>query len=201
MSSAATHAQGGQATASAADRRRGRSNVAGLRLDRSQATPCGTTSRGIWCARAVVQPLRSPAAPQRHQPLHEPQRRRHLVRGDVARGCLELQHALPGGVALHAFVGQRRAGDVATKLFQRLAVVRRAAHSGVQAETLHVGAQGLFELRLPRHHAQARPAAGLTRRVTQWANLRQCAIEVARAQHGFRNRIAACGFRLISQHG
>ena len=38
----------------------------------------------------------------------------------------------------------RRADDVAAQLFQRLAVVRRAAHGGVQAEYVDVGAQGML---------------------------------------------------------
>lgn len=49
-------------------------------------------------------------------------------------------HHLPGGVGLHAFIGQCRAGDEAAQLLQRLAVVGRAAHCGVQAESVHVGA-------------------------------------------------------------
>ena len=36
-------------------------------------------------------------------------------------------------------------------MFQRLAVVGRAAHGGVQAETLHVDAQRLLEARLLWH--------------------------------------------------
>lgn len=54
-----------------------------------------------------------------------------------AQTCLHVAR----GVALNPVVGQRRAGDVAAQLFQRFAVVRRATHCGVQAETLHVGAQ------------------------------------------------------------
>jgi len=53
-------------------------------------------------------------------PLHELQRRRHQVRRAVVPGCLELQHHLPGGVELHALVGQRQAGDVAAQFFQRM---------------------------------------------------------------------------------
>jgi hypothetical protein len=62
----------------------------------------------------------------------------------VAPRCLQLQHHLPCRVALHPFVGQRRAGDVAAQLFQRSAIVRRAAHCGVQAETVGVGARLVF---------------------------------------------------------
>jgi hypothetical protein len=39
------------------------------------------------------------------------------------QGILSFGHHLPGGVAPHPFVGQRRAGDIAAKLLQRLAVV------------------------------------------------------------------------------
>ena len=78
---------------------------------------------------------------QRGQALHELQRRHDQMRGAVAPGCLELEHHLPGGVGLHAFVGQCRAGDVAAQLFQRLAVFGRAAHRSVQAEPIVVGAQ------------------------------------------------------------
>ena len=75
------------------------------------------------------------------------------MRGAVAPGCLELQHHLAGGVGLYALVGQSWAGDVAAQLLQRLAVIRPAAHCGVQAETLHVGAQRLIEVRIPGHDA------------------------------------------------
>ena len=45
-----------------------------------------------------------------------------------ARG-LELQCHLSGDVPLHALAGQRRAGDVAARLLQRLAVIGGAVHS------------------------------------------------------------------------
>ena len=47
----------------------------------------------------------------------------------------------------------RRAGDATAQLFQRLAVLCTAAHSGVQAETVNVGAQRLLEVCLPGHGA------------------------------------------------
>ena len=62
------------------------------------------------------------------QTLHELQGRHHQVGGAVAPGRLELEYDLPSGVGLHARVGQRRAGDVAAQLFQRLALVSAAAH-------------------------------------------------------------------------
>ena len=75
------------------------------------------------------------------------------MRGAVAPGCLQLQHHLARGVALHPFVGQRRAGDVAAQLLQRIAVVGITAHSGVQAESVDVSAHVLLEPCLPRHDA------------------------------------------------
>ena len=76
-------------------------------------------------------------------PLHELQRRHHHVRGAIAPGWLQLQHDLPFGIASHALVGQRRAGDVAARLLERSVVVGITTNGGVQAETLHVGAQAL----------------------------------------------------------
>ena len=59
----------------------------------------------------------------------------------------------PRGVALHTFVGQGRARDVAAQLLQRLAVVGAAAHGSVQAETLHVGTQLWSERSITGHGA------------------------------------------------
>jgi hypothetical protein len=39
------------------------------------------------------------------------------------------------------------------ELQDHLAVVGAAAHSGMQAETVDVGAQVLLEVRIPGHHA------------------------------------------------
>ena len=78
------------------------------------------------------------------------------MRGAVAPRGLQLQHDLPGGVALHALVGQRRARDGAAQLLERLAVVGAAAYGGVQAEPVDVGAQALFEARLPWYCALQR---------------------------------------------
>ena len=99
---------------------------------------------------------------QRRQSLHELQRRHDQVRGAIAPSCLELEHHLPGGVGLHAFVGQCRASDVAAQLFQRLPVVGAAAHSGVQAEPVDVSAWRLLEFFFPWHRALHRqhPLAG-----------------------------------------
>ncbi len=75
------------------------------------------------------------------------------TRQNTAPDALELEHHLARGVCLHTFVGQRRAGDVAAQLLQRLAVVGAAAHGGVQAEPVDVGAQRLLEVLLPGHDA------------------------------------------------
>jgi hypothetical protein len=42
---------------------------------------------------------------------------------------------------LYALVGKRRAGDVPAQLPQRLPIVGRAAHGGVQAEPVDVSAK------------------------------------------------------------
>ena len=78
------------------------------------------------------------------------------MRGAVApRGLeLELEHHLSGGVGTYALVGQCRAGDLASQLLQCLALVGAAAHGGVQAEPVVVGAQVLLEVRLPGHGVQ-----------------------------------------------
>ena len=44
-----------------------------------------------------------------------------------------------------------RTGDVAAQLLQRLPVVGAAAHSGMQAEAVDVGAKVLLEVRIPGH--------------------------------------------------
>lgn len=38
-------------------------------------------------------------------------------------GCLQLEHHLPGAVALHPLVGQHRAGDVEAQLLKAFALV------------------------------------------------------------------------------
>ena len=58
----------------------------------------------------------------------------------VAPSRLELEHDLAGGVALNAFIGKRRASDISAQLLEGLALVSVAAHRGVQAEPMGVGA-------------------------------------------------------------
>ena len=119
--------------------------------------PCGTTQRaqfGVGRQHSMkADQVQHGARHQRGQALHERPRRHHQVRGVVAPGGLELEHHLACGVGLHPFVGQCRAGDVAAQLFQRLALVGAAAHGGVQAETLNVGAHILLGVRIPGHEA------------------------------------------------
>jgi len=103
------------------------------------------------CPNSETDQVQPGAWHQRSQPLHELQRRHHQVRGAVAPSGLELEHDLPGRVGLHALVGQSGARDVAAQLLQRLAVVGTAAHGGMQAEALDVGAQSLLEVRVPGH--------------------------------------------------
>jgi len=69
---------------------------------------------------------------QRRQPLHELHRQSHQVGGVVAPRGPELQHGLPGSVGLYAFFGQCWAGNAVAQPLERLAVVGRAAHRGVQ---------------------------------------------------------------------
>ena len=135
-----------------------------------QSTQCGPTGRVIRHPIAALQRLEPRprhdwtwTCHQRRQPLHELQRRHCQVRGAVAPGCLELQHHLARGTALHPLVGQGRAGDGEAQLLERLALVSAAAYDRVQAETLHIGAQVviigaqvLLEYRLPRHRALQR---------------------------------------------
>jgi len=105
---------------------------------------------GIGCQHAMeTDQVQARPGHQGSQPLYELQRRHHQVRGAVAPGRLERQHDLSGGVALHTFNGQGRAGDVAAQLLQSLAVFGAAAHGHMQAETLHVSAQRLVEVCLP----------------------------------------------------
>jgi hypothetical protein len=66
----------------------------------------------------------------------------------VLPGCVQLEHNLSDRVALHSFVGQSSAGDLAAQLFQRLAVIDAAAHGCVQAGPVDVGALRLLEVLL-----------------------------------------------------
>jgi len=76
---------------------------------------------------------------------------RRGVGSAVAPSGLVLENDLSGGVGLHALLGQGRTRDVAAQLLQRLAVVGAAAHGGVEAEDLDVGAQSLLEVPVPGH--------------------------------------------------
>ena len=69
--------------------------------------------------------------------------------GAVLIGALQLQHDLAGTITLEPFVGDRRAGNVATQVFEFPALIGAATHTRVQAlvpcsgEAVRVGAQGL----------------------------------------------------------
>ncbi len=137
------------------------------------------------------------------QALHELQRRHHDVGGALVPGGLKLEHDLPGSVALHAFVGQGRPRDVAAKLLQPLALVGAAAHGGVQAEPLLVGAQRLGERGIARHRALHRehllPGAwaegdSIRRARTQTVQWTVCAWQGAGplARRGLQGHAAAC---------
>lgn len=67
--------------------------------------------------------MQPPPGHKLNQPLHELQQRDDQMRGAVASGGLQLEHQLAGGVGLHAFVGQRRAGDVASDFLEHLGVI------------------------------------------------------------------------------
>ena len=79
---------------------------------------------------------------ERGEALQELQRRHHDMGGAVLIGALQLQHHLPVAVAFEPFVGNRRAGDVAAQVFERLALIGAATHRRVQAKAVRVGAQG-----------------------------------------------------------
>ena len=77
---------------------------------------------------------------QSGQALHEFQRRHPEVRGSVAPGALQLQHDVARRIFLEPLVGNRGAGDVAAQAFERLALMRGAAHPGMQAEADYIEA-------------------------------------------------------------
>ena len=65
-----------------------------------------------------------------------------LEHSPVAPGALELQRDITRAIALESFVGDRRTGDVPAQAFELLALMRAAAHPGMQAEAVRIGAQG-----------------------------------------------------------
>jgi len=70
--------------------------------------------------------------------LHELQRRHHQVRGAVAPGRLQLQHHLASGVALHPFVGQRKAAVMSLTKLKYIVAVACEKHFGRAAEACFV---------------------------------------------------------------
>ena len=65
------------------------------------------------------------------QALHKFQRRHPDVRGAVAPRAFELQHDIPRSIALHPFVSDRGARDVAAQPFEFLALMGATAHRGI----------------------------------------------------------------------
>ena len=79
--------------------------------------------------------------------------------GDITRcvvpsrqGVLSFSTTCPASLHCTRSSVLRRAGDGAAQLLQRLAVIGTAAHSSMQAETVHVGTQRLLEVGVSRHH-------------------------------------------------
>ena len=82
----------------------------GTPMARSLALGASTPWKRIRCSRGRgTGAWGAPFGRSDGQALHELQRRHHDVGSAVAPRGLELEHHLPGGAALHAFVGQRRA--------------------------------------------------------------------------------------------
>lgn len=78
------------------------------------------------------------------------------MRGAVAPGALQLQHDVARRIFLEPLVGNRGAGDVAAQAFERLALMRGAAHPGMQAEPVPLGAQACVGFVVPtRRGSQA----------------------------------------------
>lgn len=98
------------------------------------------------------------------QALHEFQRRHPDVRGAVAPGALQLQHDVTRRIFLEPLVGDRGAGDVAAQPFELLALMRAAAHAGMQAEAVRLDAQACGGFVVPsRRGSQAQPLLPGTR--------------------------------------
>ena len=128
----------------------------------------------------------------RGESLHELQRRHHDVGRAIPVGALQLQHHLPGAIALEPFISDCRARDVAAQVFEFFALISAAAHRRVQTEAVHVGEQ--------RGHGwlvctgQAAQAENLLSRA--WAE--RDAIS-ARNGVGFRSSTLPTRWRLASQ--
>ena len=81
----------------------------------------------------------------------------------IAIGGLQLEHHLPGAVHAEPLVDDGRAHDVAAQVLKVAALLGGAAHPRMQAETVGVGTQGLWDRRraarcvLPAQHFAPRP--------------------------------------------
>ena len=82
------------------------------------------------------------------QALHKFQWPHHDVGGTVAVRAFELQYDITGAVEFEPFIGDGGAGDVAALLLEFVALIHGAAHLGVEAEPLLVGAAFLGRLRI-----------------------------------------------------
>ena len=72
-----------------------------------------------------------------------------------------MQHDITSAIALEPFVGDRGARDGAAQAFEFLALLRAAAHPGVQAEAVRFGAQRPRVFVPAGHGAQAQhPLSG-----------------------------------------
>ena len=78
-------------------------------------------------------------APRDHM-LYGFHRCHHVVAGAIALGCFPLQHHLPGPVHTGLFVEDRRAGEVAARLFQLTPAPGSNAYVCMQTKTVGVGA-------------------------------------------------------------
>ncbi len=61
------------------------------------------------------------------------------MRGPIFIRGFQLQHDIAGAVECEPFIGDGRAGDVATQLLELITLIHGAAHRGVEAEPLLVG--------------------------------------------------------------
>ncbi len=68
--------------------------------------------------------------------------------GAVSVRAFELQYDIVGAVEFEPFIGDGGTGNVAAQLFELIALTSGAAHFGVGAEPLLVGAAFLGRLRI-----------------------------------------------------
>ncbi len=86
---------------------------------------------------------------ERGQALQELERRHHDMGGAIVVGAFELYHDLTGPVACQPFIGDGRAADVPTKVFELMTLVDGEPHFGMEAKALLVDTA----LRRERRHS------------------------------------------------